>query len=609
MSAFAGAWDAEVVKGLFPRPIDTEVTEECKEGEFVVGENGHKELTLAALGDDMLGLFDSLVRGASDEDITALVQKIAPSADNATTKALFLLAFQTRWCRGGKGEKKLFYILLCALFKFFPSIVLDVLDLVPHYGYWKDLFLLQEFIQSSGGELAPVQERVWKLCAQQHAKDLQALQEKRVKEVSLYAKYMPSEKSSLDKKLGAVSAVSKLVFAGDAKAKMRFRKDLSKLRQELNITERFMCERNFRSIRYETVPSACMRNNKLAFLNDVKCPEGDFGDEGTRFPDNEDRVQGRKNFVEFLVKGKVNGKQLFPHQLAEDAFKCGSNPAEQLVVNAQWKSVRENVRAQIESRKADIAAGKVELEGCGGAPTPDGVDPGNMICLSDVSGSMSGTPMMVSIAMGILCSELCHPALQDRVMTFESNPRLISFGPTDTFCQKVETLSRAPWGGSTDFYKALMLIGKLIEDNGLTQDQIPKTLMVVSDMQFNCACRCYDSAAAANVRQYFERLGERMHGTPFTPPVIVFWNVRATQVSFPAKADTEGVVLMSGFSPALLKFILSGELEVEDIKVDEETGVVDVVRRQINPAEMLQRVLQDTGLDLLRDRLDELLPL
>jgi hypothetical protein len=221
---------------------------------------------------------------------------------------------------------------------------------------------------------------------------------------------------------------------------------------------------------------------------------------------------------------------------------------------------------------------------------------------------MSGTPMLVSIAMGILCSELCHPALRHRVLTFETDPQWVTFNESDTFSEKVRKLGSAPWGGSTNFYKALERIGQAVEEFGLAQDEIPKTLLVVSDMQFDEASACgYDETAAQNVKDYFAALGRRVHGAPLSPPTIVFWNVRATKVGFPAKADTPGVILMSGFSAALLKFIFSGEMEVNDVEVDEETGEVNIVKRQITPAEMLDRVLNDTGLDLVRARLDEIL--
>jgi len=62
---------------------------------------------------------------------------------------------------------------------------------------------------------------------------------------------------------------------------------------------------------------------------------------------------------------------------------------------------------------------------------------------------------------------------------------------------------------------------------------------------------------------------------------------------------------MSGFSPALLKFVMSGEMTAQDIVVDEDTGEVKVVTRNLTPSEMLEKIISDPGLDDLRLRLDE----
>ena len=61
----------------------------------------------------------------------------------------------------------------------------------------------------------------------------------------------------------------------------------------------------------------------------------------------------------------------------------------------------------------------------------------------------------------------------------------------------------------------------------------------------------------------FHQVGMQVHGRPLNPPNIIFWNVRADTFGYPAAADQKGVMLLSGYSPALMKFILSGEMEEE----------------------------------------------
>ncbi len=61
-----------------------------------------------------------------------------------------------------------------------------------------------------------------------------------------------------------------------------------------------------------------------------------------------------------------------------------------------------------------------------------------------------------------------------------------------------------------------------------------------------------------------------------------------------AAADQKGVMLLSGYSPALMKFILSGEMEEERITIDADGRVVKT-RSLLDPRLTLHRVLHDSG--------------
>jgi hypothetical protein len=66
---------------------------------------GIAELTAEGLGDPLLALFDKTVRGLDEARISSFVADIIAEArtkgDAEPLKNLFVLAFQTRWCRGG----------------------------------------------------------------------------------------------------------------------------------------------------------------------------------------------------------------------------------------------------------------------------------------------------------------------------------------------------------------------------------------------------------------------------------------------------------------------------------------------------------------------------
>ena len=135
-------------------------------------------------------------------------------------------------------------------------------------------------------------------------------------------------------------------------------------------------------------------------------------------------------------------------------------------------------------------------------------------------------------------------------------------------------LAQADWGGSTDFYAVMQLIADVVREKKLGAGEIPD-LLVVSDMQFNEAvghsAKRYWQLVRDNIKRMFRDLGLELHGRPLDPPQIIFWNVRADTVGYPAAADDRGVMMLSGFSPALLKFVLSSEMVVRPFIVLTET--------------------------------------
>jgi len=226
------------------------------------------------------------------------------------------------------------------------------------------------------------------------------------------------------------------------------------------------------------------------------------------------------------------------------------------------------------------------------------------------------------------------------VLTFTDDARWEDLGGCATFVDKVEKLRSAPWGGSTDFYAAMQRIADVVRKSKLKQEDIPN-LLVISDMQFNEAGdfssgrssggvfsgggyhrhsryssswrdeqdeRSRWGTAFERIKRLFFSLGMEVHGAPLQPPTIIFWNVRGA-IGYPASADEEGVVLLSGYSPALMKFILSGELEEEvqgeaESESDGEGGRVAKKRRvQVTPVETMRRVLYEDAMNPVREAL------
>ena len=83
------------------------------------GETGHAELMAEGLSDPLLALSDKTVRGPC-------IPEARTKGDTEPLKNLFVLAFQTRWCRGGKGEHNILYDLLVVLYARYAAVLVDL---------------------------------------------------------------------------------------------------------------------------------------------------------------------------------------------------------------------------------------------------------------------------------------------------------------------------------------------------------------------------------------------------------------------------------------------------------------------------------------------------
>ena len=631
------------------------------ESRFRLGENGHAELTADGLGDAMLAFFDKLVRGLDEARIREFVGEVFAEArargDPQCVKNLFVLAFQTRWCRGGKGERKICYQLLAVLYERYPEVVVELAELLPRYGYWKDLLALLLECKRADIDYSPLRRKVFGLFARQLQADAEELEAaKRAARtptgLSLAAKFAPSEGGQHSRSLKADKEICRLLFpalvgahiadgeAAWATARAKYRRLLSSVRRALALPEVLMCAQEWSEIDMSHVPSLAMSRYKRAFLNEGK----------GRSTEDPERAACRENLLTVLtekVVAALKGKQLFPHELVKEVLEPKGargrhgalSEGVTAVLNVQWEAVRQGLLEQVEARKAELAQAAAPLQHAeavdaasqlcpgvaalsvaaealaaeavsAGASRPVGLS--RLVCMADVSGSMSGTPMHVAIALGVLVSEVCHPAFRDKVLTFSEDPRWHQLQPGAAFVYKVQSLQSAHWGGSTDFAKAMRKIAELVSAERLEQHDVPD-LLVVSDMQFDAARGGYGrpaphahgwDTAHEEIVALFHQVGMQVHGRPLNPPNIIFWNVRADTFGYPAAADQKGVMLLSGYSPALMKFVLSGEMEEEVATALDDDGNVVTTRRQVDPRETLQRVLGDSGLDAVRAVLD-----
>ena len=573
------------------------------------GENNHPSLTIKGQGYTPLAYFEKLIRDLEEERHDEFINTICHEAkyDGTPEKIvdLFLTMFQTRDCRGGKGDRLPFIRMMKLIYAKYPTTIISLVECIPFYGYWKDILLIISDIHDfpvAGIDYKPLVSKLYSLMATQLIEDNIKLQNGS-KELSFAGKYAPRESHSFCKKFNAVDELCKRMYpeiVGDHlrgkdkkiitsawnKAKSMYRMLAKNLTAALNVPEVLMCANEWAKINFELVTSVCLSRNTKCFLNLNK-------DGSVRHPQSEDRIQCALNLANDSCSSKLNGKMLFPHELVHKIINNRISDIEELVINAQWIKIRENVVEMAQQMANEQNESNSDFT----------MTLADILPMCDVSGSMNGVPMEVSIALSILLSEIHDDAFGDLILSFSTDPKWEDLKKCTNIVQKVKQMQRSDWGGSTDFYKAMERIASIVKEKKISVEKTPD-LVVFSDMQFNEANRDNWDTMYERIVKLFHTLGMELDGEPRPAPKIVFWNLRSNTLDYPVAANQNGVVTMSGYSPALMKFFLSGQLmgtEVEEI--DAETGEIKTVMKQITPFDSFKAVLADSRLDMIRAKL------
>jgi hypothetical protein len=536
--------------------------------EFVIGENGMLEYSKEAVNNDLLALSFKLVRDLQDEYLINSVNNILFSNNLNDIVDLFVLTFQTRNCRGGKGERKLYNIMIIELYKQFPETIIKLLSLVSHYGYYKDYINIYNLADDK------LKNEIIKIYANDLLKDENNLTIN--SNISFASKYAPREGKL---HFEFFDDLTKELYPSFSKRKRNthYRQLVSKLNKQLDVIERKMCANTWADIKF---PATSIATNKYrkALLNEDMEKKTNTHHISIRNHASEDRNKCSENFTNSIIKGKINASQMAIHTLVQQIFTSRNmSETEKLLINLQFEKIKEDVEKTIAT---SIKEG--------------GIDMSNLFPLIDVSGSMNGDPMFAAIALGILISSINNETYRNNFITFETYPSIVNLCDCNTFYDKVIKTKNASWGGSTNIEKAFELIIKIAIDNHLSFEQIPD-LIIFSDMQFDTALNGNSDTQLENIKKMFYDAGIKICGEPYDMPRIIFWNLRGNTYGYPAVSTSDNVQMLSGFSPAMLNLVLSGEpLTLEE---DEEN--------EINPLQTFRRMIDDKKYDLVRKILND----
>lgn len=300
----------------------------------------------------------------------------------------------------------------------------------------------------------------------------------------------------------------------------RYRKTLVSL---TNVVEQKMCAKQWDEINFSHVPSVAAKNYRKAFFRNT--PK-------------------YKEYVEALKTGKtvdgkevkINASAIFPHDVIRDYMQY--NPYGTRRVSDQ--TIRDVMIQQWNA-------------------LPNYIQGKNILAMVDVSGSMTSPPvdksgllpLTVAVSLGLYCADKNVGKFKDMFLTFSGSPKLLELH--GDVADKIDQMSRAEWQQNTNLHAAFEKILKVAKDNSVPQEEMPEMLLILSDMQFD-SCIRFDHSAYEMIRHKYEQAG-------YTMPAIVFWNLVAHD-NVPVKMNQSGgTALISGFSPAILKSVLSGSTE------------------------------------------------
>ena len=485
---------------------------------YTLTENG--AVTHTTTRSDLLDMFamGAAMRKRTDEDVILMFRKAFKENPSYALKCLFYI----RDIRGGQGERRFFRVCMRDLAIQNTEAAMRNLRHIPEFGRWDDLYI---FIGT------PLEGAALNFMKEQLALDIQC------KTPSLLAKWLKSENTS-SAESRRLATITRKAFGMNHK---QYRKILSVLRARINVLERLMSENRWDEIEFDKIPSKAGMIYKNAFArHDIE-----------RMKKNPEI----KSYADFAkdTETKVNAKALYPYECVAEAMKVmhGSwygynrgtsmDNTDRLMVNKYWDNL---------AQYFDEAA----LNG---------------MCIVDTSGSMcdstADAPINVAISLGMYCAEKAQGPFANHFLTFSSNPTFVEVEGVD-FCDKVQRMSRADWGGSTNIEAAFDLMLRTAKANHCSQDEIPQNLIIISDMEFNqCACcgpvsdsRWGWGSNINNTATLMETMEKRWNAAGYQMPCLTFWNVQARQNNI-AMSVKDGVQYVSGMSPSIFKQVMENK--------------------------------------------------
>lgn len=271
------------------------------------------------------------------------------------------------------------------------------------------------------------------------------------------------------------------------------------------VVETQMCAREWNKIEYGHVPSVAAARYQKAF--------------------NKHDAERYAAYKEALTKGeaKINAQAVYPY----DVIKSVKN-GDSAVAVAQWEALPNYLGDDKILPMVDVS--------------------GSMTCA--VGGNANLSCMDVAISLGLYIADKQQGAFKDMWLTFSENSHIEVL--RGDLLNKMHKMRHDHVGYSTSIESAFRSVLTTAKNANVPAEEMPTMVVVLSDMHFNRASFGANIKAIDMLRQKYQAAGYKL-------PRVVWWNLNASDKNVPVRFDEDGTALVSGFSPAIMKSILSAK--------------------------------------------------
>ncbi len=293
----------------------------------------------------------------------------------------------------------------------------------------------------------------------------------------------------------------------------QYRKSLVALTK---VVEQDMCAKRWNMIEYSHVPSLAAARYQKAF--------------------NRNDPMGYAKYKSKLATGeaKINANAVYPY----DVIKSGKFGGDHAVMQAQWDALPRYIGDELVLPMCDVS--------------------GSMGC--PVGGNDNLSCMDVCVSLGLYLADKNTGPFKDMFLTFSATPSINVL--KGNLRSKLRQLETADWGMNTNLHAAFDEVLRVAVKGKVKAADMPKYLLIMSDMEFD-RCTQFDDSAMQMIQRKFEAAG-------YEVPKIVFWNLNARAGNVPVKYNMKNVALVSGFSPSIMTAVL-GAKDMSPVSVMLET--------------------------------------